>query len=1063
MKNLKKILIALAVVALLVSSVAIIVGATDVDYTGTVSELQDKFDAVNPNASTANQSNKLADVYAYMASSPVDPEAEGFAALNKQIQDTSVKIGNALYESIAKASTAEAKLKALNLLYGHLEMCPPDATVSPDATTLIANADAANVAIVTEYYNSVMASEDAKANRNAILAVLEQIAAHPVDAELTEKIDEATDATLVQLYDAYMAMPKTHVDADQDGVCDNSACKKTFEAIDKAASVEYIARYNEIGLCYHFIYVTGKVSENTDAVNNIKKAKADMEAEVAAKQAALDAQANFDDYDLTGYHVFKDYEPGSPDANQTLFQGYNQTAQGYTTHETDIYGNRYQAMVYGSDGTHNYIAPNHGTKFTNGLVIEFDVKVNETFQFFQYQAHHSSVGLYNIFRFYCANRDGNIQLKNEPSRTAVTGVKQVTIENAIVPEVWARVTVTYDNETRLGKLYLNYEHVFDLEYSPEWQYNMTRIGTNFTNQHVAFDNFSMFEGSEYRIYDKFDVMDEDEQFCYFVDYMLNPENPSLSRNSAYNKAKNLYYNMSMYPETAEWVEKFDNCDYEADIKLPAMAENIGILRGLVDELLAIGVTSATIADINKAITGIDDFIKTNSELINKGDTSEGGYQDQMLKVNVVRENLVRIENITAFVNALTKFDRAVGYDALLKHALTARSIYEAAEYDIAENVEFVMNDPVVATFEALINGEEILPEDENYVTLFEYYETIDFTILERQLYENSKRIVSCIDIVTSLEGYENTVEFWEANADKISGYTDIVRAILVDGSYAPDYEGLDEAIETFQTLNVYFYEYIQKQHIETLRAALDKYATTESYIDKMGICDDIAVYLATNDLADVNQDVLSADVYAVVADEIDTLRQLRIEYNVYVDEIAAQAEDYEAILEQNTQYFIGTVQQMSTCIYYADIKPLYDKATTYYYGINVDDAAALAAAEVYAMYRELIAYYEATAEIFIGYVTSLNAANDPTLTVLEKEDAIFVALTNSMAYASLVDEGVAGVAEAMATYEAALTDYNAETEIVNSEISGTTQITCATRTGYISTTVLAIISKLFEN
>ena len=466
MKNLKKILIALAVVALLVSSVAIIVGATDVDYTGTVSELQAKYDAINPNANAANQSNKLADVYAYMAASPVDPASEGYADLYKQINDTSVTVGNALYALIEKAATVAAKLNALNALYGHLEKCPPDATVSPDATTLIANADAANVTIVTAYYDSVMASEDSKANRDAVLTLYEQTAAHPVDAELMEKIDEATDVTLVQLYDAYMAMPKTHVDENLDGVCDNSACKKTFEALDKAATIEYIARYNEIGLSYRFIYVTGKVNENTEAVNNIKKAKADMEAEVAAKQAALDAQASFDDYDLTGYHIFKDYEADSPDDNQTLFTGYNQTAQGYTAHETDIYGNRYQAMVYGADGTHNYIAPNHGARFTNGLVIEFDVKVNETFQFFQFQAHHSSVGLYNIFRFYCANRDGNIQLKNEPSRTTVTGVKQVTIENAIVPEVWARVTVTYDNETRLGKLYLNYEHVFDVEYSP---------------------------------------------------------------------------------------------------------------------------------------------------------------------------------------------------------------------------------------------------------------------------------------------------------------------------------------------------------------------------------------------------------------------------------------------------------------------------------------------------------------------------------------------------------------------------------------------------------------------
>ena len=259
------------------------------------------------------------------------------------------------------------------------------------------------------------------------------------------------------------------------------------------------------------------------------------------------------------------------------------------------------------------------------------------------------------------------------------------------------------------------------------------------------------------------------------------------------------------------------------------------------------------------------------------------------------------------------------------------------------------------------------------------------------------------------------------------------------------------------------HEYIQQQHIAILKAELAKYIATESYIDRMGICNTIKAYLDNNDIAYYNQDTLANAVYVVVADEIEALRQCIIEYEVYVAEIAAMAPDYESILAQNTYYFIGIVQQMTTCISYVDIKPLFEKAESYYYGINVDTEEALEAAEIYAVYRDLIAYYEATAEIFIGYVTSLNAANDPSLSLVEKEDVIYVALSNAMAYASLVDEGVEGVAAAMAKYETALANYNAETEIVNSELAGATQITCATRSGYISATVLAIISKLFGN
>ena len=53
MKNLKKILIALAVVALLVSSLALIVGADE--YTGELKKLYDYYNKVDSTATAENQ------------------------------------------------------------------------------------------------------------------------------------------------------------------------------------------------------------------------------------------------------------------------------------------------------------------------------------------------------------------------------------------------------------------------------------------------------------------------------------------------------------------------------------------------------------------------------------------------------------------------------------------------------------------------------------------------------------------------------------------------------------------------------------------------------------------------------------------------------------------------------------------------------------------------------------------------------------------------------------------------------------------------------------------------
>ena len=206
---------------------------------------------------------------------------------------------------------------------------------------------------------------------------------------------------------------------------------------------------------------------------------------------------------------------------------------------------------------------------------------------------------------------------------------------------------------------------------------------------------------------------------------------------------------------------------------------------------------------------------------------------------------------------------------------------------------------------------------------------------------------------------------------------------------------------------------------------------------------------------------MTAEVAQAVADEIAELEELIIVYGVYRDELTAQSEDYEAILAQNTQYFINTVNYMNTVLTYAELKPLFDKATGYYYSIDVDSDAAAAAADKYIAYREQLKALEDNGAIFVGYVEGIYEAE--MLTGIEREDAIYAALVNCISYVDLVDEGVEGVAAAMAYYEQTLEAYNAELNTVNADISESAKITCAVRTGSISNVVLAIVSKIFEN
>lgn len=1072
MKNLKKILIALAVVALLVSSVAFIVSAEG-EYTGELKKLCDYYNKLDSTTTATAQARALADTFKYMNGNPIDPESthviqndEGedvtvtLADVVAMMKASSVEVGELLYSVIGNATKAEDRLDATAALLAHIKACPADGTEG--FAELVAKADAKNVETITEQYDLAAEMTEIDEQKDAIITICNHTALYPVsDADLAANINTLARTVAEQLYAEWEAIPADHVDEEGDGTCDHCAGATT-----SATSLHYFNRYNGIYLAKYYIanigmltngnVASGISAEDKAIANKIVAGAKAMDAEMIAKQYALDAQASFDEYDYGKPYLAYDCE-------NSLMTSYNATTDCYSSAATDVYGNKYQGFHYGAVASHCYCEPQPGNKnaYQLGMVIEWDQIFSDTFTANEFVCREPSVGMTTAFTI--STSSGSIVIKNSTAPNSKVNVESVSYADAIVPNVWAHLTLTYDDVTRLGKLYVNYEYICDIEYSDIYKFVGFRMGKSVTNQDHGYDNWSVMNGSTYRIWDKFEKMSETEKFDYYVNYMVNTENPSLSRNSAYNRAKLLYSTIKNNPDYAKAcaasLEAYAACNYDADIKKPAMAENLALLTEMVDELLAMAVTSDNTAAVNTAIADINEFISVNGELINKGDTSEGGYQSLMMQVNTVKADLIKIENIIAFVDALTKFNRATTYTSMSKYAEAAQAVYVIAAYDNAENVAFIEKDPVVLSFEAIING-DVKADDEAYITLFEYYATVAEKVATRSLYENAKRIVSCMNFITSMEGYQATNEFWTANAEYISSYVNIARDIIVSGNYDTTFDGLDEAIATFRTLDVCFYEILQQQHIAVIEEQLAKYLATEVYIDKVGVCAVVEQYLAENDIAVYNTN-MTAEVAAAVADEIAKLEDLIIIYGVYSDELASQAIDYEAVLAQNTQYFINTINHMTTVLTYAELKPLFDKATGYYYSIDANGEEAAAAAEKYIAYREQLEAYETNGAIFIGFVNGLYEAN--LLKGVEREDAIYAILVNCAAYVDLVDEGVKGVASAMTAYENALAAYNAELDIVNSDISESAKITCAVRTGSISNIVLAIVSKIFED
>ena len=1078
MKNLKRILIALAVVALLVSSLALIVGADE--YTGDIKKLYNKYDAVNAADSADKQASALAEAYKMLQGNTFDPEAKHEATLvpdDKETPDvdetvkatytladviammseSSVRIGELLYTTVEEAATAEERFAGIKALLDHLAACPPTEETA-GYEELLGKTNTKNVEIITEQFNLVKEAELSAAQK-AVVAIYGHIVKYGLDetanAQLIADIDAYALDIATQLHDDWKSIPKDHVDGDA-----NDKCDYCDGAMDSSTSAHYHARYNGIYAAKYYLATVGLLVNGSapatasQVVKDIVRDTVVMDGEKKEKQIALDAQASFNDYDYG-----EPYE--TVDCDSTTFKPINPSATSYSEIAVDVFGNKYQNLVKGNDAVHLYIEPSPGAKdaYKLGMVIELDMLVDDNFRSTTFMWREPSVAMKNFIAFNSSNRDGVITISNVvPSGSEV---KPTSVTGAIVPNVWAHLTITYDDVSRIGKFYVNYEYICDIAYSESNKFTGLRMGPDggITNNTIGYDNYSVMNGSQYRIWNKFSGWSDEKLFNFYVEEMLNESSSSLKRNEAYKKAKLLFAAVKDKDECKEAVETYISCDYNEEIKKPAMAENLVLLKEQIDKLLEIEVNSENTVKINDRITKINEFVSKNGELINKADTSEGGYQSLMMKVNMVKADLVKIENVKAFVDALKKFERATTFTSMSKYAMAAETIYVLAAYNIPENAEFVKDDPAVAEFEAMING-SLKPDAEDYVTLFEYYEKVAGKIADRELYENAKRIISCMNFVTSMDGYEATVEFWGENAEYIGNYVSVARDILVSGNYDAEVEGLDEAVATFRILDVFFYELLQQQHITTIQEQLDKYVATEAYINKVGVCAIVKEYLGENDIAVYNTN-MTPEVAAAVADEIEKLNQLIIIYNVYNDELVLQENDYKAVLEQNTYYFINTVNNMSAVLNYADLKPLFDKATGYYYNIDSDGEEAAAAVEKYIAYREQLKAWETNGAIFIGHVEGLAAAEQ--LSGIEREDAIYAVLVNCMSYVDLVDEGVAGVADAMADYEAALAAYNAELDTVNADISESAKITVAVRTRSISNIVLAIVSKIFED
>lgn len=630
--------------------------------------------------------------------------------------------------------------------------------------------------------------------------------------------------------------------------------------------------------------------------------------------------------------------------------------------------------------------------------------------------------------------------------SVIEGVEQKTAwkdREIITPGEWTKFIFVYDPVNVTLTAYIDYEFVEtwsirNTSYPTVLPFvEMRSMASPEPNTSINLDNFKIYSGSGFRITDKFDSMSLGEEFEYFVNYMVDDTKLSTSRLEAYRKATSLLEEIkldaALLEELKDTVDKYNAADVETDIIVPAKAANLIKIKeyGTLLATYEGQVTTQNYATVQLLVDEIEEFMASNSEYIDKTDDS---YKAISASISRFKSLLDRYSNISHFVDALAKFDKAYTLAAKTKYYTSSVQYYELAQL-YREDIRLeVMTDPAIVEFEALIN-EGITSDDEDYVDILTYYENCGKELGIQQNKENSKRIIDCLEFVESLDGYEDTEAFWEANFDYIDKYMTIIRDVVRTNAYDETYPGVEEAIARFREIDVYFYAALQEVHIAFINENLERYASSESYIEKLGICTYVNNYIEANDI-DLTNSILAS---------------LVLKNETYLSELEIYRSEYVTVLEQNTIKFINTVEEMKTQVSYKALSDLYAKALVYYYEMNITEASE-AAIEVFERYSQSLKKMEEDSALFFGYANELAKA---------KNDAeIFKALVECEPYRDLASTDIAGVSDAIASYDKALSDYNAKADLINGDIAEVNTVVSVTRTNNIAAAIMSVINKI---
>ncbi len=639
---------------------------------------------------------------------------------------------------------------------------------------------------------------------------------------------------------------------------------------------------------------------------------------------------------------------------------------------------------------------------------------------------------------------------------------ELVIKDVIVPGKWTNVAVVLNVNKGVYDIYVDYEYVYSAKIA---QSNVTGYysvraqvfgdGTG-VSRGCSFKNTYVYQGTAPRDLSKFDSMSVAERFAYYGEHVSDSENTTPSRIYAYSQMQinaSTYFvpdedymgshvgvdengNPILVGGTVKTVDEnvinaliqFYSFDYDALLST-YKAENTAAYAEVIKSLTEATRRYSTITARNQAIKDIDKFLlpyqNSEGELVYI-DTDSDVYKDAKAKYDKAVAQLAADEASYEFVKVMESYNGSGIYNKKL-------SFYERA----VELMKTTIFDDTITDA-----GETRL--EEAYAIYDRCPEELEAMVYK----QNSKYLVMYIDYTMSFD----TVESWEENYNHLSYPVSKAREIIKTGKYdvnytegtpgTDSYKSLAELLEWYELINDYFFAALQQEHIDYIIELQTKYTETESYMEKLGICNEIKRYTESADI-DFNNA------------QVQILLQKNEEYLAEVDGLE---ESYIAQRNKRTELFVSVIKKLDVSEGYNEMKALLDEAVSYYYTMTVGATDVITdeqITEAINKYNYYIEYEKKVVESSADFEIIVAGLDDAT-TYAE----YYTVLAEVQPLLDYVSKDIEGVRAAYDKYEMAYNSYMSITSPAKAEIQETQGSVISLRTGYCVSEILAIFAEL---